>query len=183
MAWFKREKPPVEPAKEGDMAVDKIEATDWPARCEELVADARRSDQQMRLLRAERDAAVQQLAAANVQLEAAKHETMTHRSRAHGLARRIEEHEKRLRTLVSREIASAPEVDKAIEVTINGVATTLDAGPISYEDLVRHAGMDGRPSMMVSFGDRTRAGRAPHAGESVDLDDGAVVEIAHTGAA
>lgn len=67
-----------------------------------------------------------------------------------------------------------------VSVTINGAQRHVPKRA-TYEQLVQMAGATGNPSMSVSFGDRSRAGRAPRAGETIDLDDGAHVTVVHTG--
>lgn len=69
--------------------------TDWERRCEQLVADARRSDEQMRLLRATADAAIRERDDLKAQLDAAKGETRLHRNKAYGLAQQLDAAERK----------------------------------------------------------------------------------------
>ena len=68
----------------------------------------------------------------------------------------------------------------SVSITINGDPHTAPK-KATYEQLVQLAGLKGNPSMVVSFGDRSRAGRAPHRGDTIELDDGAHVTVVHTG--
>lgn len=72
-----------------------------------------------------------------------------------------------------------------MKIIVNGVEHILPDGQYltTYEQLVEIAGESGTPSMAVSFGDRERAGKALGPGDSIGLDDGARVRLAHTGCA
>jgi hypothetical protein len=71
-----------------------------------------------------------------------------------------------------------PEVD----VTINGEKRKIIAdAAATYEHLVDLAGMTGHPSMAIRFGDRGRKGKILAPGEAVELDNGAAVDVVHTG--
>lgn len=70
-----------------------------------------------------------------------------------------------------------------MKITVNGIEHELPDGSYSttYEQIVELAGESGTPSVAVRFGDRGRAGMAPCKGEAVELDDGARINVVHTG--
>lgn len=79
-------------------------------------------------------------------------------------------------------VAMADAWERAVNITINGDERVAPK-KITYEKLVELAGKTGFPSMTVCFGDRERAGRAPHRGQTIELDEGAIVDVVHTGSA
>lgn len=78
------------------------------------------------------------------------------------------------------DVTVKPASPEMVSITVNGDQRQVPKR-VTYEDLVRLAGLTGNPSMTVSFGDRSRSGRAPYAGQTIDLDDGAHVTVVHTG--
>jgi hypothetical protein len=69
-----------------------------------------------------------------------------------------------------------------MRIFVNGVACDdlPDDGIISFSRLVEIGGMSGTPSVVVKFGDSTRAPQVISRGKPFALDDGARVTMAHT---
>jgi len=82
---------------------------------------------------------------------------------------------------IARRVLMETEATGAVTVHINGEKHSIpNGGRITYERLVELSGRTGYPTMTISFGDRDRAGRAPRRGQTIDLDEGAIVTVCHT---
>lgn len=69
-----------------------------------------------------------------------------------------------------------------MKITVNSKPHELEAGGlVTYEQLVHLAGQRGTPTIVVSFGNRDRAGKSPLPGATIELDEGAHVTVVHTG--